>query len=258
MASTPENKSSWMILIIAAIAILAVAAVSLTKQAPPVTVYGGDQAADRNILSVTGTHELVVAPDEAEISFSVVTRNDNAAMASSENAILMNAVVDAIKAEGIAAGDIETTNVYLSKVTEYDYELRKSVDKGYEQRATVRVTVKNLDNVGSVLDAAVQAGVNDIDDVAFTLTPESQTRYKEQALTEATKTAKRKAQTLADASGATLGRITSLSENSFGYQPYYANSKAVMAMDGAESAPTPISPEQVSMSVSVSIAYELE
>jgi uncharacterized protein YggE len=256
--ATPENKSSWMILVIAAIAILAVAAVSLTKQTPPVTVYGGDQAADRNILSVTGTHELSVAPDEAEITFSVVTRNDNAATASSENAQRMNAVIAAIRAEGIAASEIETTNVYLNKVTEYDYELRKSVEKGYEQRATVRVTVKDLTKVGAVLDAAVQNGVNDINDVAFTLTPESQTRYKEEALTQATKTAARKAQTLADASGATLGRITSVSENSFGYQPYYANSKTVMAMDMAESAPTPISPEQVSMSVSVSIAYELQ
>ena len=135
----------------------------------------------------------------------------------------------------------------------------KQLDRGYQQITTIKITTKKLDAVGDVLDAAVQAGANSVQDVSFSLTPESEATYKEQALASAAKVAKSKAQTLASASGATLGRITSLSENSYNVQPYYYNTRSV-AMDasaGSEKAPTPISPEKVSLSVSVTIGYEL-
>jgi uncharacterized protein YggE len=202
---------------------------------------------------------MQVTPDEATITFSVVTDDVSAQVASQENNDLMQAIVAALRAEGVTASDIETTDIYLTKLTEWDYTRQRSVDKGYQQTATVRVTTTKLDDVGAILDAAIGAGANNVQDVSFSLTPESQATYKEQALKAAAQVAKTKAQTLASASGASLGRITSLSENSYDYQPYYYNTRAVMldAAAGAEKAPTPISPEKVSISVSVSIGYEL-
>jgi hypothetical protein len=257
--ATEQNRTGTLPLVIAALAVLGLVAVALLRPPAPISVTTGPQSPDRNILTVTGTHELEVAPDEAALTLEVVTRYPTAAQASDMNRDLMGKVVAAIKAQGIKDAEIETTNVYLQKVQEWDYERQRSVDKGYEQRTTIRVTVKDLTNVGSVLDTAVAAGANSVQDIEFRLTPESQTKYKEQALAEAAKTAKGKAETLARASGATLGRITSLSENSFNYQPWYANSRAVMAFDvaGAEKAPTPINPEMVTITVSVSIGYEL-
>ncbi len=261
MASESNSSMGWIVVAIALIAVLGVAAVAMLRAPTPITVQTGPQSPDRNILSVTGTHELQVAPDEAALTLEVVTRAATASQASTMNRELMNKVVSAIKSSGIKDDEIETTNVFLQKVTEWDTKEQKSVDKGYEQRTTIRVTVKDLTKVGSVLDAAVEAGANSVQDIEFSLTPESQTKYKAEALAVAAKTAKSKAQTLADASGATLGRITSLSENSYNYQPIFYNSRAMMAdagMEKVEAPSTPISPEKVSISVSVSIGYELQ
>lgn len=258
MAIEQKNTTSSLLVVLAIIAVLGVVVVSSFQASQPITVNTGDQSPDRNILTVTGTHELQVAPDQATITFSVITDDMSAKVASQENSDLMNAIVTALRAQGVAASDIETINIYLTKLTEWDYNRQRNIDKGYQQTATVKVTTKNLDGVGAILDAAIGAGANNVQDVAFSLTPTAEATYKEQALTEAAQVAKTKAQTLASASGASLGRITSLSENSYNYQPYYYNTRSVMMADaGAEKAPTPISPEKVSISVSVSIGYEL-
>lgn len=257
MAIEQKTTSGSLLIILAIIAVLGVIVVSSFQAMQPITVNTGDQSPDRNILTVTGTHEMQVAPDEATITFSVVTDDMSAQVASQENADLMNAVITALRAKGVAASDIETIDIYLNKLTEWDSVRQRSVDKGYQQTATVRVTTTKLDDAGAILDAAIGAGANNVQDVSFSLTPKSQAEYKEQALTAAAQVAKAKAQTLASASGASLGRITSLSENSYDYQPYYYNTRAVMLEAAVDKAPTPISPQKVSISVSVSIGYEL-
>jgi len=259
MATEQKNTMGMLLVVLAIVAVIGVVVVSSFQAARPITINSGPQSPDRNILTVTGTHEMQVAPDQATITLSVQTTDVSAQVASTQNAELMTAVTAALRAQGVAASDIETTNVYLSRITEWDYTRQRSVDRGYQQTATVRVTTTKLDDVGRILDAAIAAGANNVQDVSFSLTPETEKRYKEEALTEAAGVAKAKAQTLARASGATLGRITSLSENSYGITPYYYNTRAVMALDaGMEKAPTPISPEKVSISVSVSIGYELQ
>jgi uncharacterized protein YggE len=255
-----QKNPGGLLVVLAIVAVLGVIVVSSMQAIRPITVNTGPQSPDRNILTVTGTHEMEVTPDMAELTLEVVTRYPTAARASEVNRETLQAVVAALKAEGVADDEIETVNVYLQKVQEWDYENQRTVDRGYEQRTTLRVTTSDLTNVGAILDAAVGAGANSVQDIAFTLTPEKQTQVKEQALAAAAQTAKGKAETLARASGATLGRITALSENSYNYQPWYANSRAVMALDvaGAEKAPTPISPENVQVTVSVTIGYELQ
>lgn len=234
-----------ILLVLALIAVLGLVAFSFTKLEKP----------ERDIITVSGTHQLEVAPDQGIIVLEVVTRDQSASVASKENANLLNKVFEAIKAEGVADSDLETTNVYLSKVTEW--ENNSMVDKGYEQRTTVKVTVNDLAKVGAVLDAAVSGGANSIQSVEFRLKPESESRYKQEALAKATELAKTKAQTLATTAGAKLGKITSLSESSYTpvwYNRYNVYDKAMESMPSA----TPISPEKVSLSVTVSISYELK
>jgi uncharacterized protein YggE len=129
------------------------------------------------------------------------------------------------------------------------------VDKGFEQITTLKVTIKDLAKVGSVLDAAVGAGANSVQDISFELRPETQEKVKQDALKAATAAARTKAQILATAAGAKLGDIVSLSENSY-IMPYLANSKTVMT--SADAAPTPINPAQVTVSASVQLSYELK
>jgi hypothetical protein len=261
MATEQKNTTSSLLVVLAIVAVIGVIVVSSFEAAKSITVNTGEQSPDRNILTVTGTHELEVAPDMAQLTLEVVSRYPTAARASEVNRETMNNVIKAVKAEGVSDDKIETVNIYLQKVQEWDHTTQRTVDRGYEQRTTLRTTTSDLTHIGAILDAAVSAGANSVQDIEFTLTPEKQTQVKEEALAAAARTARSKAETLARASGATLGRITALSENSYNYQPWYANSRAVMTFDGsagAEKAPTPISPENVQITVSVTIGYELE
>ncbi len=218
-------------------------------------VYNFSKTEERNILTVSGTHEMEVAPDQGVIVFQVVTREATAGTASVSNRELMNKVMAELEAQGIDDSDVETTAVYLNKVTEW--ENNSIVEKGYEQQTTVKVTVNDLTKVGSVLDAAISGGANSIQSVEFKLKPESETAYKQEALVKATEVAKTKAQTLVNAAGARLGKITSLSESSYVPSIRY-NSYDYVVKESAGMAPTPISPELVSLSVTVNINYEIK
>jgi len=239
-----ESKG-WIVALIAVIGIVIVAAIAANS-------HTNSQQQDR--LSVSGTYQMDVAPDQAVIMLQVQTRGTDAQQVSSQNHQLLQQVMDALTGQGIPDAKIETTGVNLQRWTEYDGIQRRMVDKGYQQVTTLKVTVEDLTKVGSVLDAAVNAGANSVQDISFELKPATQEQAKRQALAEATKAAKTKAQILADAAGARLGKIASLSENSY-IRPF--NAKAVMDT-AAESAPTPISPQQVTVEASVNMAYELK
>jgi uncharacterized protein YggE len=167
--------------------------------------------------------------------------------------------MEAIRSQGISDSDIETTDVVLAKNQQWDPKTNTYQDLGYRQTTTMRVTINDLSKVGAVLDAAVAGGANNVQDVAFQLKPETEAKYKQQELAAATKVATQKAAILADAAGTRLGKLVSLTEQSYNYVPWMYNAKnALAAADGgATVAPTPINPQKVSISVSVSLAYEL-
>ncbi len=246
-----ESKASqaWIVALVAVIGLVVVAAIAVN----------GHKDQQQDLVTVTGTSQMDVAPDQAVMVFQVQTNGTDAKDVSAQNKQLLQQVMAALDAQGIPKEKIETTGVTLQRRTEYDGTLRRMVDRGYQQVTTVKVTVEDLTKVGPVLDATINAGANAVQDVSFELKPATQERVKQQVLADATKAAKTKAQILADAAGARLGGIAQLSESSY-IRPMTYNVKTVMDMAGgmAESAPTPISPQQVTVEASVSMAYELK
>ena len=246
----PQGKNTpllWIaVFAVAGMAVVCLAAIS----------NNGAPDTNRNVLTVSGTHVIEVAPDQAVLMVGVLTNDSTAQGASSENSAILQRVIAALTAQGIAAADIETTSVYLNKNQEWDYKNQVYLDRGYQQTTMLKVTVKKLDMTGAVLDAAVAAGANQVQDISFELQSQTEERYKQQALTDATKVATTKAQVLASAAGTRLGDVTNIAENSYNYVPYMYNTKQIAA-DGA-GAPTPISPQKVTLSVSVTVSYELK
>jgi uncharacterized protein YggE len=225
-----------------------------------VAIVAVDNAHEKNnqdvrSLSVSGTQVLEVAPDEAVILLDVSTRGKDAASVSAENKVLVNKVMAALKDQGVAASDIETTGLSLHRWFEWNNKDMTNEDKGYEQVNSIRITTSNLDKVGSILDAAIAAGANSVQDVQFKLKDATEEQYKEQAMQQATAIAKKKASVLAKAAGTELGKVTSISESG-GYQPWYYNAKMDFAAADAGSA-TQISPQKVSLSMTVNLNYEL-
>jgi hypothetical protein len=207
----------------------------------------------QELLTVSGMSQTDVAPDEAVLTLQVVSRGDTAKDVSAENRQALSDVMTALAGQELPAGAVETTGLLLDRWTEWDPKSQTMVERGYEQITTLKVTVTVMESVGTVLDAAVNAGANSVQEIVFQLRPETEQKLKEAALREATAAAKAKAKVLAEASGAKLGKIASLSETSEVRPWYYAPKAAAV-----DTAPTPINPQKVTVTASVNMAYELK
>ena len=201
-------------------------------------------------LDVSATGKAEASPDRATVSAGVVQQGKTAREAMFGNATLMTAVFDELTAAGIPKSDITTSQ--LSLQPQYDYRDRsKPTIKGYEARNTVTVKSDDIDQVGPMLDALVRAGVNNINQVKFTIKDpkEALTKAREDAIREA----KEKAQSMAAAAGVKLGPLLSMTEGNGRStpQPIYARS----SFTSAESASTPISAGDQTLSVSVNLSY---
>ena len=214
-------------------------------------------------ISVSGEGEVMADPDEAYVYVRVVTQDKVAAEAQRLNQEKSNVVKESFKRNGLSEKDIETSTYYVNPETRYyppkDFETDKETYKivGYTVTHTFKITVKDLDTLGKIVDDAVSVGANGVDNVAFGLSKEKEIQVKGQALSLAAKKAQEKAKSISGSLGVRLGKVLSASESG-GYTPYYARyeSKA-LAMDGA-GAPTPITPGKVDVQTTVSIVYEIE
>jgi uncharacterized protein YggE len=200
-------------------------------------------------ISVTGTGRVLIAPDVADMTFGVSVRRDRATAASQDAADQMSKVVDALKAAGIAAKDIQTANLSLQPI--YDYSGNNPVLTGYEADNAVAVTLRDLTKAGQTIDAAVNAGANNVSGITFRLDDPSkaEAQAREQAMTDA----KGKADSLAAAGNVTITGIQSISETSAPVPypfPYAARGAAADT-----SATTPVEAGNITSEVTVNVVY---
>ena len=211
----------------------------------------------RNQISVSGDAELKLQPDQAELWIRTQTTADTAQDSQQRNSNLMTAVQNALTKMGVLDTQIETAEFRLEPVTEWDQQENKYLQKGYRQVHIIKVTTKNLDNVGNILDAAVNAGANGVDQVQFSLSKEHEAEVRTQALSAAMEKAKTKAQAIASGAGVKLGRLITAGEANFYIQPIMRYD--MMAKAEAGSMPTPpVQPESVDVRAQVSAVYEIE
>jgi uncharacterized protein YggE len=198
-------------------------------------------------LSVTGTGEVKAMPDIAYVSIGVQTRENTAAEAARTNAEKITAVIAAIKKAGVGQKDIETQRYSVQPA--YDYRQNPPTLLGYDVTNTVRVTVHNLDKIGTIIDAATAAGANNVQGVTFDI--ENEQALRNEALTKAIQDASSKADAMAAALKVRKGSVLSASEST---QPLIRPMLEMGAVRGA-AAPTPISPQQITVTSTVQITY---
>jgi uncharacterized protein YggE len=216
----------------------------------PVNQGAGAKGLTRVIVS--GDAVVQAQPDTAVLFIAVVTQNKNAQSAQSENAAQSDAVIRALKAAAGAGAEIKTSGYSLTPQRVYKENLPPTIT-GYEARNTVTVTLSDLTRVGAVIDAASQAGANNVDSVSFTLRKDRPARNE--ALTEATRVAISKAQVIAQALGGRVARIVEVQEG--GTMP-----RPVQQFDGAESLrvaqSTPIEVGTLDIRSQVQLVAEIE
>jgi uncharacterized protein YggE len=212
----------------------------------------------KDTVTVSGQAEMSVDPDQAELYIKIETTKTTAKLAKDENSQISSAVESALRLKGITDKDIETSRYSINPKYEYDPDTRKSSITGYTVTNVLKVTTKDLNNVGDLIDAAVDAGANGFERIVFGLTDEKTKDVNAQVLLKASDEAKAKAISLAKNLNVRLGKLSSISESNFYYAPYeYARAEADFAIAKAGSAVS-ISPQKVEVRATVNLAYEIE
>jgi uncharacterized protein YggE len=180
----------------------------------PLQQSGGPGGSNRDTTRVLVTGDSIVQaqPDTAILVVSVVTQGKRAIDAQQENATKSEAVIRALKAAAGAGAEVKTSGYSIQPQRVYK-ENQPPTIVGYEARNSVTVTLNILSKVGDVIDAAAEAGANDIANISFTLRQDRQVR--DRALSEATRTAVAKARVVAEALGGRLLRVAEVQEEGY-------------------------------------------
>ena len=224
------------------LALVAAAAVPLLAQTAPV-------------LRVQGSVEIRTVPDLAVVRLGVANEAQTAREAQQAVNRASDAILDAVRRVGIDEQNVQTVRLVLSPI----YSSRRPDETeeprivGYRAANTVSVRTEELSLVAPVIDAALDAGANQLEGVSFGLQDDQ--AVTQQALRQAIEEAHGKAEAMAAALGVELEAIISVTEApGFVREPMMEMSRA-MALQSAPQ--TSVSPGEVAVSASVSIEYRL-
>jgi hypothetical protein len=201
-------------------ALVVVGAVLAVLVAGATRAGGAPSAAAQHSIVVAGQGSVTARPDRAQLSFGVSTDAKSASAALRANAAEMTKVIAALKGQGISGVDLRTDLVSLSP----RYSQNGDAVVGYTATNSVSATVRNLAKIGATIDAAVDAGANQVS--GPNLVRSSATGLYRTALRAAIADARGKARTIAAASGLRIRRITDVSESSVAPPPTPLTAKA--------------------------------
>jgi uncharacterized protein YggE len=236
---------------------LLASALAVATLLTPVALAAHEKPRKEPVIVVSGSGDAAVAPDLAIVSLSVSETRKTAREAMDVANSAMAAVIAALKKDGIAARDLQTSG--LSIQAQYVYPQNEDgtpklpVLTGYAVSNSLTVRVRDIAKVGTVIDQSVTLGVNQGGDIRFTNEDPSKTVAT--ARTGAVKNAIEKAHTLADAAGVKLGRILEITEADAQPDP-----RPVMAMRMAKEASdsAPVEAGENSYAVNVNVTFAIE
>jgi hypothetical protein len=197
---------------------------------------------DRTVTT-NGVAIIRSAPDEALVTLGVSSEAATAEQAMDANAEAMNDVIDALLDAGLDREDLATASINL--YPRWD-DMGTSVT-GFTAENQVTVTVDDLDRVGAIIDRGVAAGANLASGITFSVSESNES--VDAALQEAVADARRKAESLAAAGGASLGAVVSITETSSSVEPPVVYAREAAAADMATTVLPPTMESQVSVTV---------
>jgi uncharacterized protein len=116
------------------------------------------------LVEVTGEASVSTPPDFARVTLGVTTTGKDARETMAANAKAVNALVSAIKGEGVAPADIQTSSLSIAPMVSNPTlgSAAPPTITGYNANDAVTVTVRDLSRLGALIDKAVDAGANAI------------------------------------------------------------------------------------------------
>ena len=204
-------------------------------------------------ISVSGTGRVTVAPDVADLRLGVTITAKTVESARSANATAMAGVIGALRELGIAATDIQTTN--LSLMPAYDYSSNRNPPRltGYTLTNAVAVVVRDLAKVGQAIDDALAAGATSLDGVSFRThdTSAAETAARQAAVADA----RARAEVLAAGAGVAISGVAAISESEAAIPYPVFRGEAKMAMADAS---TPVEAGTNEVAISVAVTFLIE
>jgi len=237
-------RRTWTVaLVIVALIVLAVGARAMAQG------DGGD--GDRRTVTVTSTATVGSEPDQASLRLGIETTADDSAAALAENGAITDDVLAALRDAGVDAGDVRTESLDV---------FRRTIDRRtprerrvYVADGTLAITVRDLDGVWAVIEAAVEAGATGVRGLRFEVSDPAEARAS--ALEQAVQGARVKADAMASAAGASVTGVERIVEEGAA-RPVYEQYGAA-ALSASDSAVAVVPPDELDTSVTVTVTWNL-
>lgn len=277
MEITEENKKILFKVLFVLMAVLSVYfAVKIFSEIKKYSMLG--ESSQPATISFSGHGEVTAVPDIANIYFTITKDGKTVKDAQAEVAVIEKKALDFLKAKGVEDRNIKTSNASFYPKYEYRQAVcppittmnagevggnqnspyycpgGKQVIVGYVASESITVKIRNIENIGGIMQGLGTTGVSDLNGPNFAIDKEDV--LKAEARKKAIGDAKQKAKALAKDLGVRLGKISSFSES--GSFPIIYGKSAMMDVGiAAESAPSVIPKGENTISSDVTIIYEI-
>ncbi len=230
-------------LVVPAFALLAMAASA--QQTPPMSIP--------HLISTSGNAEAKAAPDMATIRIGVETQGKTAKEAQASTNVLANRIIEAALKVVPDRKAFQTSDLSLNPEYTQPAPNQPMRVSGYRARNVLVIRVEDLSKIGPLVDAATDAGATNLDSISFGLKNDKAAR--KQALMDAVREAREKAEAMAEGLGLRLGEVYSVEEG--GGPIVRPFEMPMMAMARTADRSAPVMPGEVSLSASVTVRFTL-
>lgn len=215
------------------------------------TTLSAEEQVMQRTVTVSANASVAVKPDIARIATGVTTEAATAREALSKNSELMAKVIAGLKAAGIATEDIQTADLSVAPRYTNPRDGRPQSISGYQVTNQVRIAARDIARLGEVLDQLVTLGANQIGGLSFEASTAETAR--DEARRRAVANALLRATLYAEAAGAKVGQVITISEET----GHPAPRGVAMARTALAEAP-PIEGGELQLEARVTITYALE
>ena len=226
----------------------------------PVPALAKDEVPEKPAVTVTGHGQISLAPDTAFVTLGMETTGKTVAEAQRQNRLIMNKVAERLRALQIENERIQTASFSVSP--QYRPPPKRSEGGpagppeiiGYIISNTMTVEVRNLDQVGPVIEESLAAGANQFQGLQWSLRDEQQAKLV--ALKQAAAKAREKAATLSEALNLKLIRLLNATEETHVVRPIPKMARSMMAMEGG-GGEMPVFSGEIKVEATVTLIYEV-
>ncbi|HWR22370.1 MAG TPA: SIMPL domain-containing protein [Feifaniaceae bacterium] len=239
-----------------AVALLGKQAFAQPAAQPAAPVGGGEEETPVNTIQVTAQGTVRVEPDIAYITLGVQSQARTAEASQAANMEKMTALYESLKQLGIAEKDYYTSQYSVNP--DYTYSGNTQRITGYTTTNMIEVTMRDLNEIGTLLDAAAKAGMNQAYSLQFGL--ENPDAAGLEALETALKNADAKAKLMAETTGVQIVRILGVKDTVVSTSSPYGNYRyaapEAAAYDAA--AAVPVSSGTMEVTMQAGVTYEIK